>query len=773
MKKNLLFALWYLLLTVGVSCLMPTSVFGQLDNLGPNINSGSAEKGPVISADGKTLYFVRENHPENVGGVTSGINQDIWYSTWQSDNTWSPAINLKDLNDERSNFISSITPDGNIMVMGRQYVERTKTGWSAAKDFNITVDNRHKQNQIHFNLAQNGKVLVIAFQGANARGFLDLYVSFLDEESNRWSNPKNLGATINGFGNEYSSYLASDGVTLYFSSDGYDDKTNASLGGGDIYVSRRLDDTWTNWTKPENLGPTVNTPEWDAFFVIPACGDWAYMVSTKNSMGISDVFRLPIPQGMKPNPVMLVRGKAVDEVSGQNVDAKIKYYITSTNNNVGKAAINPATDDYTVVLPVGQKYRVVVTAPNYMNDTLEVDLISQKECVFKEHTHKMRATPTIIKGKITDGGSGSPLPATLRYTSEGGIEKTTMVTASGEYRIMVPGSAASCNFVVEATGFDALKEQFNIPADVRYKEATKNFTLSASAFTAKVRILNQNTKAPVANATLNTNVPGLSGLKTDANGEVGVRVPAAAASYNLNAEAVGYRNATDVLTVAAGQREASKDVFMIPRPPLTIFGKIKNENTKAPINEAKVRYELTEGTKPSGVNMSNGEGDYKIELEEISGSNFVVKKDGYITVYEKLELTSKEPYQEIRKDMELLPIEIGTTVRLKNIQFEFGKATLLSESFIELDRLVSLMEDASKLVIEIAGHTDNVGDDASNKALSDRRANSVRDYLLSKGVSDSRIVAKGYGEEKPLVDNKTKENQAINRRVEFRVLKID
>ena len=150
---------------------------------------------------------------------------------------------------------------------------------------------------------------------------------------------------------------------------------------------------------------------------------------------------------------------------------------------------------------------------------------------------------------------------------------------------------------------------------------------------------------------------------------------------------------------------------------------------------------------------------------------FIIKKDGYISIYENFTPDTTQNFQEIQKDFKLLPIDIGTTVRLNNIQFEFAKATLLPESFEDLDRLVELMNDASTLVIEIAGHTDDVGSDSENMKLSQKRAESVREYILSKGITTERIEAKGYGESKPLVSNKTDKDRAINRRVEFRVLR--
>ena len=111
------------------------------------------------------------------------------------------------------------------------------------------------------------------------------------------------------------------------------------------------------------------------------------------------------------------------------------------------------------------------------------------------------------------------------------------------------------------------------------------------------------------------------------------------------------------------------------------------------------------------------------------------------------------------------------TVELKNIYFETGKATLKKSSFKELDLLVYGMKEVEpELVVEIAGHTDNVGGEEYNMKLSQSRAESVRDYLLKKGIAAERVTAVGYGYSQPIEDNSTEAGRARNRRTEVRIL---
>ncbi len=124
----------------------------------------------------------------------------------------------------------------------------------------------------------------------------------------------------------------------------------------------------------------------------------------------------------------------------------------------------------------------------------------------------------------------------------------------------------------------------------------------------------------------------------------------------------------------------------------------------------------------------------------------------------------------IQKDLYLDPVEVGITVRLDNIFFDFDKTTLKPESYAELNKVLNFLESNPNVEIEIAGHTDNKGSDDYNVQLSHGRAQAVVEYLISQGITYERIVAQGYGEKVPVASNDTDKGRAINRRVEFTVL---
>jgi len=116
-------------------------------------------------------------------------------------------------------------------------------------------------------------------------------------------------------------------------------------------------------------------------------------------------------------------------------------------------------------------------------------------------------------------------------------------------------------------------------------------------------------------------------------------------------------------------------------------------------------------------------------------------------------------------------VKVGETIALENVYFEYDEADLLTESFVELDKLVKFLENHPTVEIEIAGHTDSLGSDEYNLKLSQMRTKSVAEYIYSEGISMGRVQYKGYGESKPKAPNATEEGRAMNRRVEFVILK--
>lgn len=346
------------------------------ENLGENINSKYIEMLPVIAPDGKTLYLCRRDHPQNI----EGPRDDIWFSQLGDDGKWKPVQNIgRPLNNATYNYLSAISPDGNTLLIddqlpnlgkpsnGLSFVRMTPMGWSYPDK--LLIDNYYNKNMYNeFNLANDGKTLLMSVERNDTYGVMDLYVSFLKPDG-KWTAPKNLGPKVNTACDDQYPFLAADGVTLYFASAGY-----SSYGGDDIYMTKRLDDTWQNWSEPQNLGPSINSASMDMNFTLPASGEYAYLVSDNQAIGASDIYRIKLPEALKPKPVVLIKGKVIDAKTGKPIGASVKYENLITGAEVGIASSEPKTGNYAIVLPCGTNYGFLASANGYLAEEQNLDL---------------------------------------------------------------------------------------------------------------------------------------------------------------------------------------------------------------------------------------------------------------------------------------------------------------------------------------------------------------------------------------------------------------
>jgi outer membrane protein OmpA-like peptidoglycan-associated protein len=211
---------------------------------------------------------------------------------------------------------------------------------------------------------------------------------------------------------------------------------------------------------------------------------------------------------------------------------------------------------------------------------------------------------------------------------------------------------------------------------------------------------------------------------------------------------------------------------MRPTPTVIVSGVVSNAKSGERVGAYVLVEDLNSG-ELIAVNKSNSvTGKYLIVLP--AGRNYSVSanKEGFFFYSQTFDISDNAKYQEIKKDIGLKPIEKGAKVVLNNIFFETGKATLSPESRLELDKAFDLMKKNPSMVIEVGGHTDNVGDDNSNMKLSHDRSRSVREYLVKAGIAPTRIQAKGYGESSPIASNDTEEGRRANRRTEFIILEF-
>lgn len=560
----------------------------KLVKLGKQVNTFYHEAAPVISPDGKDLYFFVSNHPENTYGKEN--SQDIWVTHKDDKGEWSQAQHVgSPFNQHKVNQVFTVFPDGSLFVRGGR--GRDEVGFSIVSRSGgtneLTVKEFKTINRGRFygaTMSPDQKHMILYFSEAVQSIRSDLYVSHA-EGNGEWSRPVKLKITDGS--DEFGPFLSPDGKSLYFASDRSDPMKQ---GGADIYKADRLDETWENWSKPKNVGKSINTAAADAYFTVDNAGN-------------------------------VFTSRANSRVDGGNLDIF-------------------------ALVPV-------------------------------------------------------------------------------DIKIMLAG-----------------------------------------------RVLNDKTQAPISGAGVTVTYTGSTPvvLKSGSNGNYETRIPEID-QYKVAASAPGFlpREISVSVPTLAGDTTLTTDVLLTPvAKKLLVTGTVLDKKTQNPVKsvvEFQPRADRKNVTK-----VEADAGTFSQEVPRLGWYILTASAEGYINSTDSVQLESEE-LSPVTKDLYLQPIEVGLTVRLKNIYFDFDKTTLKSESYVELNKVVDFLKANPHVEIEISGHTDSKGSDEYNANLSQGRSQSVVDYLVSQGIDRARLSAHGYGESKPIDTNETEEGRANNRRVEFTVVK--
>ncbi len=366
----------------------------KVENLGELINTGNPEMRPTISADGNMLFFIRQNDPANIQYQTVPNSQDIWYSLRDTAGKWSKAKHLSaKVNASQYNAVYWISPDLNTILLKGSFIDgqylgmgvsmihkRNDNSWTNAEMLKIrNFEKFSRTMQIGASMGQDGKTLLFYMTDKKESFDNDLYVSFL-EGNDIWTAPKSLGKKINlPEYNEMSPFIAADGVTLYFSSD-----RPGGIGENDIWMSKRIDDSWTKWSEPVNMGKPINTEGSEAFFTLDAGGEFAYLTSSDGAFGASDIVRVKLLEKEKPNPVVLVSGNVYNAKTNAPLSAALIYQTLPDGTEVGNGVSSPVDGSFKIVLPYDKNYSIRASADKFFAISENLNLDSLIKAGYKE-----------------------------------------------------------------------------------------------------------------------------------------------------------------------------------------------------------------------------------------------------------------------------------------------------------------------------------------------------------------------------------------------------
>lgn len=352
--------------------------------MGSQINSQYFEGQPIVSPDGKYLFIYRAGHPQNFNYANNNKDEDIWYAELQKNGQFGEVKNIgKPLNLGYNNAVLGISGDGNTLFLYDQYYdigsavtgvaisERTATGWGTPKSIKIK-DFFWTLGVAWMYMSIDKKILLISYiDYTTKKGFgeQDLYVSFLQADGT-FGTPKNLGRKLNTAAIEASPFLAADNKTLYFATNG-----RAGYGNLDIFVSKRLDDTWTNWSEPQNLGSKINTAFWDSEFCLTAEGKMGYMSSGGLNYGENaDIYKVEVNESARPEAVGMVFGKIINKKTNEPIAANVDYADLATGKNIGTAR-SAFDGSYQMFLPKNKNYSYTAEKEGFfaLSETLDLN----------------------------------------------------------------------------------------------------------------------------------------------------------------------------------------------------------------------------------------------------------------------------------------------------------------------------------------------------------------------------------------------------------------
>lgn len=361
------------------------------------INSPYDEQSPVLSPDGKLLFFTVCNHPLNINGKRDP--GDIWFSEFKDGQWTEPQQAGALLNDRAYNAVAGFSPDGSQVFLLNHYgpagtvastqgisvSKKVGGGWSRPE--NITIPFFQNKSSLQSgSTSADVRAFVFSADTYGTRGVEDIYVS-LKGSDGQWQQPINLGNQINTKMQELSPSLSADGLTLYFS-------TNSKGSGSfDVYAATRLDDTWTNWSTPVNMGAEINTTTRELFFKDYSAMGFYLFTTTNNSDRYGNI-KVHVPtrdstiiavvpqpkvdtaikfnenkyQNLAENQVR-VHGRLTNAKNGDPVSGKMIF------ESAGKTLTADAyLGEYSIPLESGAVYAIKIDAPNFVNDLESLDL---------------------------------------------------------------------------------------------------------------------------------------------------------------------------------------------------------------------------------------------------------------------------------------------------------------------------------------------------------------------------------------------------------------
>jgi outer membrane protein OmpA-like peptidoglycan-associated protein len=764
-------------------------------NLGPNINTEYAEINPVLSQDGKILFFNRLNHPDNYYGDDD--SQDIWYSYLQPDGVFGKAIRLDvPFNKAKHNAIICAISNVSYLIegvytkgktprwrnRGLSIVTRNENDeWSKPKELKVKGYKRLNEGEAsNVWMSHDGNVLIFSYHNHHNGKKNNLYVSL--PKNGKWTKPQPLSAVINmPDASEETPFISYDNETLYFTSNFEANSKWEKSFNYNIYKTTRLDDSWRMWSVPTAISDTINSEEWDSYFRTNDKGTWAIFASSKHLFGQADIYKVKL---FEDNPYVIVSGTVINKATNSPLDNTKHFTILADGLPIdpNQITIYPNSSSFTASLRLGKKYSIVADVSHYLGTPEEIDVANVKDYTTMKRDLFVESVPyVVISGNVMLENPRGIVPESSypKIAINGTVVDSIKVNyPDGTYEVRLP-FGKSYTLSVNAQKYVSVPAKVDLSEVKEYQEMKQDLLVKINPMaTVSGRFYVSGTTTPIAGKYFpKLAINGViidSAMIDTAQASYKIALPLKS-SYQLSVVANKYQGALSKLDLST--KNSSIDTIInlfgsFISTSAIVKGKVINRKNNLPLTGKTVAIQ-SNGQDNSGATFNSTTGEYQVELS--LGSSYVLNASlaQHLPQYETVDLTKDLPNAKVSKDLYLTPIEVGQKVKLNNVFFETGKATLKPTSFPELDKVVKFLTENPSIKIQIEGHTDNVGKPDANLKLSRWRARSVQQYLVKKGIVLENVKYDGFGSTKPIAKNTTAQGRSLNRRVEFKILSIN
>ncbi len=350
----------------------------QIRALGPGVNSSAHDYCPLVTADGRELYFTsrREGTTGSRKDATGQYLEDVYRSVKQGEGAWSKATNVgPPINSGLQDATVGLSPDGRGMIVyrtsddlvsGDLWMTRMneQSGWGPLERMTDRINTEHHEPSA--SIAPEGNEIYFTSDRPGGYGGRDIYrIRQLPDGS--WSLPLNLGPVVNTPHDEDAPFIHSDGVTLFFSSNGHN-----TMGGYDVFRTTLLDGDMNGWSDPENLGYPLNTVNDDIFFTLSADGTTGYFSSERpGGLGGQDIYEVVFPSSQLRKVV--VHGLVTDGLE-RPVRARVLVMDPAGEELVGIYNTDQRTGRFLMVLEPGGRFALSVEAPGFPDHAEELQV---------------------------------------------------------------------------------------------------------------------------------------------------------------------------------------------------------------------------------------------------------------------------------------------------------------------------------------------------------------------------------------------------------------